>query len=507
MRELHQLIKSLTPNEKKYFRRYRLKDAQKETSQAEMLFDVLDEIADFDEEKILFRLKRLKLNKQVADTKNYLFEILTDTLVWYHKEDAAEFGSFYLLSKIRLLEDRGLEDEAAKFAEKLFPRVLENGSFVEKWNVLGKNINHASNEFLAHKKSNYADITTWLDKRHDLLQQMQRCHEYDQLLIEQLGVMRKAMQARNDDDIQLLNSIFQNPIIQNHTSATSTDAQFVFHTIRLHHFQIFQQWDEFYNEALQLVNRIKQNQPGTFEKMRILWAYAQLTQASYFMGNWAQLELSLNELQNIEVDNQTEKIARFTYYAQLTITLFDYKKDKQQLTATLEETVQNLGKFKNRLRPDIRLAITITCVSAYVEYGNYSRAVDLSEDFLLNYDADIRLDALLMLYIYQFISHLELGNIVYVNNIIQNVYRYFLRNEYKGELENTLLKIFKKISEMADSASHKEELEKLNHALDNADAPNRQHLTLVPIVKSFLLAKMNGKKMHEWAEIQRQIVK
>jgi len=319
-----------------------------------MLFDILEDTDAFDEEKILFRLKRQKLDKQIADTKDYLFEILTDTLVWYHKENNGESGSFYQLSKIRLLEDRGLENEAAKLAKKLFPQVLENGSFVEKWNVLGKNINHASNDFLAHKKSNYADITTWMDKRHELLQQMQRCHDYDLLLVQQLGVMRKAMQARNDDDLQLLNKIFENQLIQDQTSATSTDAQFIFHTIRLHHFQIFQQWSNFYNEALELVNSIKQSHHGTFEKMRILWAYAQLTQASYFTGNWAQLELSLNELQNTEADNQTEKIARFTYYSQLAITLFDFKKNKTQLTITLNETVQHLSEFKNRIRPDIR---------------------------------------------------------------------------------------------------------------------------------------------------------
>jgi hypothetical protein len=145
-------------------------------------------------------------------------------------------------------------------------------------------------------------------------------------------------------------------------------------------------------------------------------------------------------------------------------------------------------------------------VSALVEYGDYDAAVDACEDFLTNYDAGIRLDALLMLYVYEFICHLEMGNVLYVNNTIQNVYRYFLRNDYKGEFESTLMHVFKKISEMQDYGAHKKEIQKLQGELvkSGENPANHQHLALLPIVQNFLDAKLANQKLHVFAAAQKK---
>ncbi len=505
MREVFQLIKSLSANEKKYFKRYRLRAEQKELSNIEILFNILDEVEEYDSTKIEARIKRAKLEKQATETASYLFEVLTESLVWYNRQHIDGLSNYYELAKMKLLEDRGLDKEALRLSKKLFPQVLNNGGFVERWNILGKNIYNASNEFLSDKKSDYETISGWIDKRSFLLTQMDRFHQYDSLLVQQLGFMRKAMQARTDDDLQQLSRIFENPLVADKQLANSDDSRFIFHTIRLHHFYIFQHWNEFYTEAGQLVNYISHEAVKKFETMRVLWAYAQLTQACYFTGNWAQLEFYLGQLNGLAENNQTEKIARFTYYTQLAITLFDHQQDEGHLLEILNEAVSHLKEFKDRLRPDVRLAITITTASAFIEYGQYGKAIDLCEDFLMNYDTDIRLDALLMLYVMEFISHIELGNTVYLNNTIQNVYRYFLRNDYKGEFEGALLKIFKKVSEIDSIENPQAEYEKLVNEWHQITQklPNQQHITLLPIVKNFLLAKADGMPMHKWAQLQR----
>lgn len=283
-----------------------------------------------------------------------------------------------------------------------------------------------------------------MEQRGALLAQMQRYHEYHSLLIQQLRIMRKAMQARSDEDLKALNEIFNQKIVRQKKLADSRDSLFIFHTLRLHHFQIFNQWKDFFEEAKALTEHAKKEGIEHFSMMNVLWAYSQLTQACYFTQQWKLLEKYLDELKTIQVNTQTEVMAQFTYYTQLAITLFDFKRDEKSLRELLRETVSHLIQFKNRLRPDVRLAITITAASAFVEYGEYNAAIDVCEDFLINYDSGIRLDALLMLYVYEFICHLEMGNMLYVNNTIQNVYRYFLRNDYKGEFESALMHVFKK---------------------------------------------------------------
>lgn len=506
MLELYRLIKSLDTNEKKYFRRFGLKDDSKGKTSTEILFEIIDGLEEYDEEKISNRLKRQKLSKQSVYLKGYLYNLLLDTLLWYNKEKSAELKATFELSKIRLLADRGLEDEAQKLSDKLMSSTLKNGSFTDKWNALGRNIHFASNEYLSSQKATFTDVNNMVLQRELLANQMQRYHQYDALLAQQLRLMRKAMQARNSEDLQSLTEIFESELVQQPDLANSRDARFVFHTIRLHHFQITNQLNSFYTEAKNVVSYIKQQGTETFQPMQVLWAYAQLTQACYYTQQWAQLETYLDELNSVEIYNQTEKIAQFTYYAQLAITLYDFKQDKKWLNKTIDEAITKLQLFKNRLRPDVRLSITLTCISALVEYGQYSSAVDLCEDFLTNYDTGIRLDALLMLYVYEFICHLEMGNMIYVNNTIQNVYRYFLRHDYKSAFESKLMHVFKKISEIQDYGAHIPEIKKLKEELNEAggDVANHQHLALMPIVQNFLDAKLANQKIHLFVAAQKQ---
>ncbi len=500
MKELYQLIKSLDTNEKKYFRRFGLKDDSKGKTSTETLFEIIDGLDEFDEDKIVNRLKREKLEKQVVYLKAYLYDLLLDTLLWYNKEKSRELKATFELSKIRLLEDRGLDEEALRLSEKLMKVALKEGTFAEKWNALGKSIHFASNEYLSSRKSDFNEVNSWMDQRANLAAQMQRYHEYDALLVQQLRLMRKSLNTRNGDDLKTLNTIFENELVQHVKFADSRDARFLFHTLRLHHFQILNQWDNFYKEAAEVINYVKQHDVASFPVMQVLWAYAQLMQACYFAKKWDELESLLAEIQALEVNNQTEKIARFTYYTQLAIALYDFKYNEELLKQTLREATANLREFKNRLRPDVRLSITITCVSALAEYGNYNAAVDLCEDFLTNYDAGIRLDALLMLYVYEFICHLETGNMLYVNNTIQNVYRYFLRHDYNSAFESKLMHTFKKVSEIQDYQGHRAEIQKLKIELTEAagDVSNHQHLALLPIVQGFLDAKLANLKTHDY---------
>src|SRR5690242_10153344 len=105
MLQLHQLIKSLAANEKKYFRRFGLKDDSKGKSYTEILFEILDEADEYDEEKIMNRLKRQKIEKQVPHLKVYLYDLLLDTLLWHNKQNIQELDNSFQLAKIRMLED------------------------------------------------------------------------------------------------------------------------------------------------------------------------------------------------------------------------------------------------------------------------------------------------------------------------------------------------------------------------------------------------------------------
>ena len=500
MKELHQLVKSLNPQEKKYFRRFGLKDDSKGQSSAEVLFEILDAIDTYDEEKLAITLRRKKLDKQAAHVKHYLFDLLLDTLTWYHKENLPGLNSAFDLARTNILEDRGLDVDATQLSSKWIAKAKQQGSFTEKWEALGRSIYQATNLFISDKKQDYLHVEAELSERGHLLSQMALFHRFDAMLAVQHRIMRTSLQARTESDISELENIYHKVIEEQDSATHSLESRFVSHVICIHHYHIFNQWDKLYDRAKSALDFVKENGVDRFVRMKVMWLYAQLTQVCYYRGLWDDLEKYLAELIALPVDTQTEGIARFTYYTQLALVLHDHKGEQAQMDSQLAETETRLAEFGDRLRLDIRLSITITCVSVWLESGEYEHAVGICEDFLTHYDKDVRLDSLLMLYVYEFICHLELGNAVYLNNTIQNVYRYFRRHGHNGQHENALLGIFRKLSQVPDAARHKDELKQLMKDIEYLKSAKSDYsfASLLPLVESFIEAKINGVQTHEW---------
>jgi len=496
MEELYRFIKRLNTNEKKYFRRFGLKDESKGDSQTRELFELLDSFENFEEEKIQNRLKRLKLDKQINHTKNYLFNLLTETITWYNREHFPGLSSAYELAKIQLLEEKGLFKEAEKLSSKAIDESFQKGSFSNKWDLAGYQIQAALNNFLSNKKNEPTETLEFLNDRTKLLEQMDRYHRYDNLLKQQQIIIRKAMEARSSDDLKVLNEIMENALVQNFDLATTPEAQFIFYTLRIQHFNIIGEKEKLLTEAEQLLSLIKSDAGQKISVMNRLWTYSQMAQALYFTNQWAKLETCLAELKNIKTQSTTESIAQFSYYTQLIVPLLDYKKDTKALIDALNEIKETLQNTGDELRPDVRMVITITCISGFVEYKEYGKAIDVCEHFLTNYNTGVRLDIMLLIYAYQFISQMELGNMLYVNNVIQNVNRYFLRNSYKGKFETTILHVFKKLSEIQNYSQHRKEILKLKKELNEsfANASNTQHFGVLPVINTFLDSKVSAAK-------------
>lgn len=494
MTEIHRFIRSMTASEKKYFRRYGLKDDTKGQNISRTLFDLLDEMEEWDGEKLNIRLKRLKLEKQVQAAKSYLMQLLTESMVWYNRESYEGFNHAFEMARIQLLNERGLTEDADKAEEKWALHAINNGSFAERWQALGYRIHETSNSYLSNRKQDAETMLNLLQERATLLEAMQQYHAYDILLSRQLQLMKKAMIMRTSEDISELERIFQNPLLHPSQPAVSPEAKFLYRTIRIQHFTITGNMLALLDETASLVAEVNAGALGSLSTMRILWAYQQRAQVCYFTQNWNELEVTLQQLYEVKTNSPVESAAKFTYHTQLTITLLDHRKQTSALLQLLKETAEKLRTFKEELRHDVRLAITITCASALVEYKSFNDAIDVCEHFLSNYETGIRLDALLMLYTYQFVAHMESGNVVYVNNVLQNFSRYLQRHQYKGDFENALLKCLRVLSETGLQGLTKAEAQKLSNELTNAAQSNTNpHMQqLVPFINNYLQQKVKG---------------
>lgn len=85
--DLFRLIKSLTRNEKGYFKKYAQVHGNTKNADYLLLFDEIDKQQDtYDEARLIARLKGKPMVHHLSVVKNYLFEMILKSLRSFHDQ-------------------------------------------------------------------------------------------------------------------------------------------------------------------------------------------------------------------------------------------------------------------------------------------------------------------------------------------------------------------------------------------------------------------------------------
>ncbi|MFN3341599.1 MAG: hypothetical protein ACK40M_02820 [Flavobacteriales bacterium] len=119
---LFQLIKTLTPQEKSFFKKYFKGSEQKKFI---LLFDTISKMDIEDDILLTKKLKGIAFKDQLSGAKNYLFHQILDVLSLYKKEDFSDKKLLNIILHSDILIRKGLYKEAKKNLEKGIRLCLE----------------------------------------------------------------------------------------------------------------------------------------------------------------------------------------------------------------------------------------------------------------------------------------------------------------------------------------------------------------------------------------------
>lgn len=154
------LIKSLTKSEKRYFRL----QPMAEDSQHRLLFDAMEKLAKYDEEKLLRLLKNTQVADGISIAKNRLYHTLLKSLSSYHHKATARAEVMRLLQSIEVLHARGLFEQAEKLVNSALKIARKNEYFalqleLNEWKErLLESIHITAAERYEHLQTNYSEM-------------------------------------------------------------------------------------------------------------------------------------------------------------------------------------------------------------------------------------------------------------------------------------------------------------------------------------------------------------
>jgi hypothetical protein len=106
--ELHTLIKAMTKSEKRYFKLFARRVPAKEERRHEQLFDAIDALNEYDEEKIKRRFEKESFAKHLPTAKQELYNAILRSLHSFHEENAPQAKLRSQLHFAEILLGKGL---------------------------------------------------------------------------------------------------------------------------------------------------------------------------------------------------------------------------------------------------------------------------------------------------------------------------------------------------------------------------------------------------------------
>ncbi len=119
--DLFQLIKSLTRNEKGYFKKYHSRYSSQKSQLYLKVFDAFDKAPDtkrYDESMIVKKLP-LSLQNSFTSKKHYLYNSIIDALCAYYSEQKTSINLKEKIIAVEILMDKGLLSQAHKYIKRI----------------------------------------------------------------------------------------------------------------------------------------------------------------------------------------------------------------------------------------------------------------------------------------------------------------------------------------------------------------------------------------------------
>lgn len=219
--DVFQLAKSLTKNEKRFFKMYsQLTDGNKNYVR---LFDVIEKEKEYNEQQIKKKLKGQKFISNLPYEKNYLYKQLLKALRIYHSESSIKTRARATCDFTEILMHKGFYDQALK-------QIRQNEKMLLPFDDINMQIMVSDQEEATYNRmGSNVNQDAWMkffDKKTHLLARSLNMNEYRRLERELLTINAVSLMKPGKSGKALLTRIKNDPLLNKKKKLDSFDVRF-----------------------------------------------------------------------------------------------------------------------------------------------------------------------------------------------------------------------------------------------------------------------------------------
>ena len=514
-KNLFQLIKKLSPNEKGYFKKVsRIHSLNGKDTAYIRLFDILDKQEQYDKKEVDAYFGNKKIIGQLPVISNYLYYLILDTLEEFNSGKSTESRLKKSIANAEQLYIKGLYEQARTLIDKAkekaeqsenFLLILQIYAFEGKLSLLEQNIGNL-------KK--FGDALN--ESRKQVIEKFKNYSDYRQLVSQMFYISKSTgRHLKTEKDQAAFEKIMQHPLLSNRKQAQSISALYNYLLIHSYYHDIKKERDittsiKFNMERLQLLEANRQyasHSPVLYISVlhNLLLNAGEIFDLDLFKFLLEKVK-NANEFLEIKPEPEVESFRNLTFIKYNIFQSFisgdfqqgiDFIKGNEQ---TYYELHQNRGEEET-------LVFCLNLFHLYFGVGDFKQALNWVNKFIQTEQQTLRLDLWINVNWVNILIQVELENFEFATSLIRSFIRFLNKHPKEFAFENQFVKVLRSYIEYALNDKETERFTKMKEMKKLLNENNQvgvisdvDYTLLVPWVKS----KVEG---HTFTEMYKKCIK
>lgn len=502
---VHRLIRSMTRQEKRYFKLYAGRHVVGGKNTGLVLFDAIAAMDLYDEQALRKRFEGEAFLTRFTVTKHRLYDTILASLEAFHADSSVDSRLNRQLHRVEILYQRGLYMDA----EKLLRNARLLGEQHGKTHVL---VHVAEWERRLMERMNYegvsdTDLHALADRSTGLLRDLEQMEKLWQLKSRSFMLLYREGKARSERGEDALRALLNDPILKNEGQGASPKARFLRHHIlsavafSLNDMPLCETHLDQNERLLQQEEAHFQDEPNLALAVLSNLAYVRLrlgryTEALDGLKRFKRIPAMLPEVPSLDLE-----VKVFAMGASLDLALLCRLGEFEKAMEKLPTMEIDLKRFDAHLSVIRKAGLRFQAAWACFGAGHYDAAAHWCRDLLNERGIELHEEMHAMGRLLDLLILLESGKTDLLNYAVRNVERFLRSHSRRFRFERALLAYVKSRLRTKEPPRIKAAHASLVSAMVALEADPREQAVfehLDPIC--YALAKQSGRPMSAVAQ-------
>lgn len=455
--ELHDLIKSLTKSEKRFFKLHSaLQSGDKNYLR---LFDSIDKQKAYDEEAIKKQFAKETFIRHLPSEKNHLYKLILKALRAYHAESSVSGILKQEIKNIEILYQKALYVECNKLLHRAKRIARENERFyywfeLLNWEKMLLEEAYESGEFTK-------DLDALIEEEREVIEKLRNLAAYHILYSKINYVFRSGGYVRTDEEHAMVEEISEHPLIKGKNTALSRRAATICYYTQGFCGWAKRDWKTSLEKFLRVKQILDENAPIKSDLPKryirtlhyIINAQIELFDLKSAAEN-IRLMRSLpgkDGFIGINIESQVF-VASFLSELRLLDRAGEHAKALELVPAVLE----GMEEMGDRLHKENEIEFHYALALVHFGAGQVNKALFWLNKVLNENEPTLRQDIFTYARLFNLVVHYELGNFDLLEYIVRSTQRFLSKRQRAYQVEVTLIEHIKKLSRAQDPVAKRD---------------------------------------------------